>query len=116
MKRKIKFRAWNKAKNIMLGVASLQKLATCNHYLEIEEHRFMQYTGLKDKNAKEIYEGDIVDITTGSTINRYTADMFGLRNTINDYGGIVEVIGNLYENKELLDNIDKNDRNRNNKK
>ena len=78
---------------------------TC--YVDGSQLILMQYTGLKDKKGVKIYEGDIVKITCGDNVpNQYTADMFELRNTINDFGGVIEVIGNIYENPELLE-VDK---------
>lgn len=67
----------------------------------------MQYTGLKDKNGKEIYEGDIT--TDGDMICRveYDVPVFTLKSISNgnDYNPFyenLEVIGNIYENPELL--------------
>ena len=81
-----------------------------------------QYTGLKDKNWKEIYEGDIVEYLDASWfsqddvwINRWIVE-FDLREWINftnrdsvemediDFDEEVEIIGNIYENPELLNN------------
>ena len=76
----------------------------------------MQFTGLKDKNGKEIYESDIVR-TYGGTIFRYVEyrkNLFALISASSgveiefpDREGSIEVIGNIYENPELIG--DKND-------
>ncbi len=62
-----------------------------------------QYTGLKDKNSKEIYEGDIID--NGVVIFDKKTASFDIKNGIIRLWGITEqneVIGNIYENPELL--------------
>lgn len=109
-----KFRAWDKETKTMNGMAEIYR----NRNQEIELHPrdeniiLMQSTKLKDKNGKEIFEGDIVSIDTDEfdlLFVKYESGIYWLMDDeecvehLSDYYKYVSIVGNIYENPELLE-------------
>ena len=122
-----KYRAWNTEKKIMCydnedfsacyweGVYS-SEVGIINKYLNLPEHlrdyEYMQYIGVDDKNGKGIYEGDIVRderiqlLGVVKFSERYLQfvvdDIHDGEQDYSEFMNQVEVIGNVYENADLL--------------
>ena len=116
--REIKFRAWNKYMNDMSEVTWISKRqAEVNGFSRssLDDLEIMQYTGLKDKNGVEIYESDLIEDGFGIGHVEYVENRCAFRINFNngkakwfiDYlhseMRLIEVIGNIYENPELLE-------------
>ena len=132
--REIKFRAWDSVQGIMLpverinfreGTVSLNE--GDNSVTDTSEmFQLMQYTGLKDRDDKEIYEGDLLELECDCDPGDYavckhepwvgkvvwhqeTASFelkgsgeFGFVEFKDDYQDLYRVIGNIHDNHELL--------------
>jgi uncharacterized phage protein (TIGR01671 family) len=124
--REIKFRTWeyntwtkrNKFYYYTLRDLHIARTTVGNGYDKFpndEDAETTQYTGLKDKNDKEIYEGDIVKATSDQYTNEnfvgkviFDEGSFLTWINKNDIRGVwsgddIEVIGNIFENKDLLE-------------
>lgn len=104
--RKLKFRAWDTKRNKMwykhLAYNQIDKPHWFIGFDFDVKLIIMEYTGLLDKQNKEIYEGDIV---THWKEKRIINDLFELGHWLSECTfdpECAEVIGNIYENPELL--------------
>ena len=122
--REIKFRAWDEEEKTFWYFTLEDILKRNMSYKGSWDEKILrgekqQYTNLKDKNGKEIYEGDILKVKFDvETINLYVKYDKGEYRLIK-YGewedGLydcmwfheVEVVGNIYENEDLIKNIKK---------
>ena len=122
-----KYRVWLTDLDQMLRVKALvfetdKTRCVCGYsfdfYLEDENATIMQSTGLKDKNGKEVFVGDIIKCTRGCLHEVYIEKEYGgtyiggmpaiyLKGLREGYAWTEdeEIIGNIYENPELLEEL-----------
>lgn len=123
--REIKFRVWDKEEKTMFPPATLEEIVDnidmglpvsidgwrCDGDNLGDRDRFvwLQYTGLKDKNGKEIYDGDVIETggARGGIVGKvvYIEEGFSIECELgyeDFYWDTLEVIGNIYENPELI--------------
>jgi hypothetical protein len=103
-----KFRVWNADEKIMIYTGVL------DHYLTfIQDMPLMQFTSMRDSENNDIYESDIVEITSCSPSFVKWANKrgwyllvqikTGYKSTLGSCHEDIKVIGNIYENPELLE-------------
>ena len=128
--RTIKFRAWDESQQYMAyqGTPDLEAIQSFMHHFG--DKKLMQFTGLHDKNGKEIYTGDILQLKKldgsvllykiffvkgGFAFNTHQDDFYKPQSEIYFYESTsdmqsssfictLEIIGNIFENPELLEN------------
>ena len=118
--REIKFRAWDKLNKEMFNVESInfqerRVYKDTVSYRKFNDIELMQYTELKDKNGKEIYEGDIVTLHNSKykVIFNSKEARFVLKDAFfemdipftNSNNERMEIVGNIYENSELIKEV-----------
>ncbi|MGU3372804.1 YopX family protein [Bacillus mycoides] len=127
MRRELQYRAWDNVKDRMYylgeeddvvfsfdsnGIVAMDITEDEEEFKHLHHLQYMQYTGIKDENGNEIYEGDIVqshDELLYSVVWHEKDAMFYYKDSYGDEDDDLlmravsfEVIGNAFENPELL--------------
>lgn len=116
MSREIKFKAWDNVGKVMYQWGYLADIAYTtdfgqNYGNNLLRYDIMQFTGLQDKNGRDIYESDVtVDKDGRPGCVLWMTDGFWVRNRNGTYGLSsaiqffhIEIVGNICENPELIE-------------
>ena len=116
-KREIKFRGWDKANKRMLAPQDLSQSGGYWEWLGKEDVELLEFTGLRDADGKEVYEGDVVEYVPDPIGNPKDRDVFVVEYVRSGFCFVkpgdgdhwitylqeskIRVIGSVFENPEL---------------
>lgn len=114
--KELKFRQWQPETKRFLYIYQMQPGDTVRAEFILHDGELQQYTGLKDKNGEEIYEGDIIYDGVSKEVVKFNIPSIRVTyghgecwyhcniTLFSNYGkgDHIEIIGNIYDNPEIL--------------